>query len=158
MSPRQPLTDEERAVYEWQIWVADFGEQGQQALKAASALVSRVGGLGSAVAYQLAAAGIGKLVLAHAGNVKPSDLNRQILMTHDWLGKPRVECAARRLRELNPHVEVVPVAENISEANVERLVHEADLILDCAPLFEERYALNREAVRQRKPMVECAVY
>ena len=52
-------------------------------------------GVGGAAAFQLAAAGIGRLVLAHGGNLKPSDLNRQLLMKHDWLGKPRVECAAR---------------------------------------------------------------
>jgi molybdopterin/thiamine biosynthesis adenylyltransferase len=155
---RPPLTDEERAVYEWQMWVADFGEPGQQTLKGAAALVSRVGGLGGAVAYQLAAAGIGKLVLVHAGNVKPSDLNRQILMTHDWLGKPRVECASRRLRELNPRLEVVPINANISAENVAEIVQQVDIIVDCAPLFTERFLMNREAVRQNKPLVECAMY
>lgn len=153
-----PLTDEERAVYEWQIWVDDFREAGQEKLKGASVLVSRVGGLGSVVAYELAAAGVGKLVLAHAGNVKPSDLNRQLLMTHDWLGKPRVESAERRLKELNPRLEVIAVPENVSEDNAERLVGEADLIVDCAPLFEERFAMNRHAVLQKKPIVECAMY
>jgi molybdopterin/thiamine biosynthesis adenylyltransferase len=153
-----PLTDEERAVYEWQIWVDDFREAGQEKLKGASVLVSRVGGLGSVVAYELAAAGVGRLVLAHAGNVKPSDLNRQLLMTHDWLGKPRVESAERRLKELNPRLEILAVPENISEENAERLVGEADLIVDCAPLFEERFAMNRQAVLQRKPIVECAMY
>ena len=97
-----PLEDVDRATYEWQMWVEDFGEAGQQRLKNASVLVSRCGGLGSPVAYELAAAGIGRLIIAHAGNVKPSDLNRQLLMTHDWLGKPRVESASRRLREHNP--------------------------------------------------------
>ena len=63
-----PLTDDERSTYEWQMWVDGFGERGQQALKGASVLVSRIGGLGGIVAYQLAAAGIGKLVLAHAGH------------------------------------------------------------------------------------------
>ncbi len=110
-----PLTDEERAVYEWQIWVPGFGEAGQEKLKNAAVLISRVGGLGSVVAYELAAAGIGKFILAHAGNVKPSDLNRQLLMTHDWLGKPRVESAARRLKELNPRLEIVPIGENIND-------------------------------------------
>jgi len=153
-----PLTDEERAVYEWQIWVDDFGEAGQSKLKGASVLVSRVGGLGSVVAYELAAAGVGKLVLAHAGNVKPSDLNRQLLMTHDWLGKPRVESAERRLKELNPRLEVVAVPENLSENNAEQLVGEVDLVVDCAPLFEERFAMNRQAVLQNKPIVECAMY
>jgi molybdopterin-synthase adenylyltransferase len=158
MPVRIPLTDEERAVYEWQIWVDDFREQGQELLKGSSVLVSRVGGLGSVVAYELAAAGIGKLVLAHAGNVKPSDLNRQLLMTHDWLGRPRVESAERRLKELNPRLEIVAVAENVSEANVDRLVEQVDLVVDCAPLFEERFAMNQAAVTQGKPIIECAMY
>lgn len=127
-------------------------------MKQASVLISRCGGIGGVVAYELAAAGIGRLVLAHAGHVKPGDLNRQLLMTHDWIGKPRVESAARRLRDLNPRVEILAVPENVNEANAERLVREADLVVDCAPLFAERHLMNREAVRQRKPMVECAVY
>ncbi|MCX8156006.1 MAG: HesA/MoeB/ThiF family protein [Verrucomicrobiae bacterium] len=152
------LTDAERERYEWQLWVPGWGEAGQQKLKGATVLVSRVGGVGGQVAYQLAAAGVGRLVLAHGGVLRLSDLNRQLLMTHDWVGRPRVECAARRLRELNPHVEIMAVAENISAANAARLVAEADVVVDAAPLFEERYELNRQAVRQRKPMVECAMY
>lgn len=158
MPNRQPLTDAERAVYEWQIWVRDFGEAGQEALKGASVLVSRCGGLGGTVAYQLAAAGVGRLVLAHAGNVRANDLNRQLLMTHDWIGRPRVESAARRLRELNPRLDVVAVPENVNEENAARLVAQADVVVDCAPLFTERALLNREAVGQRKPLVECAMY
>ena len=158
MAGQKPLTDHEKAVYEWQMWVPDFGEAGQERLKAASVLVSRCGGLGSVVAYELAAAGVGKLVLAHAGNVKPSDLNRQLLMTHEGLGHSRVESAKRRLLELNPRLEIVAVPENISEENAERLVAEVDLIVDCAPLFEERFAMNRQAILQNKPLVECAMY
>jgi molybdopterin/thiamine biosynthesis adenylyltransferase len=158
MPAPRPLSDNERDVYQWQLWVDGFGEAGQEKLKGASVLVSRCGGLGGVVAYQLAAAGIGRLVLAHAGNVKASDLNRQLLMTHDWLGKPRVECARQRLLELNPRLEVLSADENIGESNAARLVGEADVIVDCAPLFGERYLMNREAVRQGKPLVECAVY
>jgi molybdopterin/thiamine biosynthesis adenylyltransferase len=154
----QPLTDEERAIYEWQMWVPDFGESGQEKLKSASVMVSRVGGVGSVVAYELAAAGVGKLVLAHAGNVKPSDLNRQLLMTHDWIGKPRIESIRRRLLELNPRLEIVAVGENVSDANAADLVDQCDLVVDCAPLFPERFAMNEQAVRQNKPMVECAMY
>ena len=156
--PLPPLTDEERATYEWQMWVPDFGEEGQRRLKASSALISRVGGVGGTVACYLAAAGIGRLVLAHAGNVRPSDLNRQILMTHAALGTPRVACAARRLSELNPRMEIEAVPENISEENAAALVSKVDLVVDCAPLFSERFALNRQAVRLGKPMVECAMY
>jgi molybdopterin/thiamine biosynthesis adenylyltransferase len=153
-----PLTDEERAVYEWQIWVSDFGEAGQAKLKNSSILISRVGGLGGVVAYELAAAGVGTLVLAHAGTIKPSDLNRQLLMTHAGLGMPRIESAEKRLKDLNPRLNVIPIAENIDDENIRDLVEQVDLIVDCAPLFSERYAMNREAVRQRKPLIECAMF
>ncbi len=152
------LSDEERAIYQWQTWVTDFGENGQRKLKQSSIMVSRVGGVGGAAAYQLAAAGIGRLVLAHAGNVKPSDLNRQLLMTHEGIGKPRIESVTRRLLDLNPRLEIVAVAANVDDQNAAKLVAQCDLIIDCAPLFHERYAMNREAVRQRKPLIECAMY
>src|SRR5436309_2610489 len=149
-TPDKPLTDDDRAIYEWQLWVSGFGEEGQQRLKGASVLVSRCGGVGGAVAYELAAAGVGRLVLAHAGNVRPDDLNRQLLMTDASVGRPRMESAPRRLRELNPHVEVDAIAENITEENVARLVERVDLVAACAPLFRERLLLNREAVRRNK--------
>ncbi|HIE97770.1 MAG: HesA/MoeB/ThiF family protein [Fuerstiella sp.] len=152
------LSDAERARYEWQMWTPDVGEQGQRKLKAASVLVSRLGGVGGTVAYYLAAAGIGKLVLAHAGNVKPSDLNRQLLMTTDWLGRPRLKSAERRLLQLNPEVEIHTTAENLSEDNAAALVGQVDIVVDAAPLFHERFAMNRAAVEQRKPLVECAMY
>ncbi len=155
---RRQLSAEERATYEWQMWVPGFGEEGQQKLKSASVLVSRIGGLGGVVAYELAAAGVGRLILAHAGDVKPSDLNRQLLMTHAALGSSRVACAGQRLRELNPRLQVVEVAENASEDNAAELVAQADVVVDCAPLFSERFALNRAAVAQGKPVVECAMY
>lgn len=154
----KPLTDEDRAIYEWQLDVPGFGEKGQEKLKGASVLISRVGGLGSVVAYELAAAGIGRLILAHGGDIKPSDLNRQLVMTHGALGTSRVASAKRRLNELNPRMTIEAIAENITDDNVEQLVGEVDLVVDCAPLFEERFAMNREAVRQETPLVECAMY
>lgn len=158
MEPKQALTDAERDQYGWQLCVPDFGEEGQRKLKSASVLISRCGGVGGTVAYQLAAAGVGRLVLAHAGNLRADDLNRQILMEHAWIGKPRLELAAQRLRGLNPHIEVVSVAENLSQANAERLVRQVDLVVSCAPRFSERLLMNQEAVQQGKPLVDCAMY
>lgn len=158
MRPRQPLSDEERQRYQWQLWVPDFGEAGQERLKGASVLVSRCGGVGGSLAYQLAAAGVGRLVLAHAGALRLNDLNRQLLMTHDAIGQPRAPLAAQRLRELNPLVVVEAVAENVTEENAARLVASVDCVASCAPLFTERLLMNREAVRQGKPLVDCAMY
>jgi len=158
MGPGQPLTDAERERYQWQLWVPGFGEEGQRRLKGASVLVSRCGGVGGCVAYQVAAPGVGRLVLAHAGNLRLNDLNRQLLMTTDGVGTPRADLAGRRLRQLNPTIEIEAIAENVSAANVERLVGGVDLVAACAPTFAERLLMNRVAVRRGKPLVDCAMY
>jgi molybdopterin/thiamine biosynthesis adenylyltransferase len=152
------LTPQEREIYQWQMWVPDLGEAGQKKLKAASVLISRIGGVGGTAALYLAAAGVGRLVLAHASNIKLSDLHRQVLMSHGAVGTPRVETAAARLRELNPHLEIEEVAQNISESNASPLISGVDIVIDAAPRFEERMLMNREVVKQRKVMVECAMY
>lgn len=152
------LTDTDLALYEWQMWVPGVGEEGQRKLKAASVLISRVGGLGGLVALELAAAGVGRLILAHGGDLMLSDLNRQLLQTRAQVGRPRVESITQRLHDLNPDCEIVAVPENVSAANADGLVAQADIVVDAAPLFEERLALNAAAVRARKPMVECAMH
>jgi molybdopterin-synthase adenylyltransferase len=152
------LTAEEWDRYRWQTWVEGFGEAGQRALKNASVLVSRIGGVGGTVALELAAAGVGRLILAHGGNLRRNDLNRQLLMNTDGIGTPRVELAKVRLQALNPHVDIVVVGENITSTNVRSLVEQCDLVVSAAPLFEERLLMNQEAVRQSKPLIDCAMY
>ena len=124
----------------------------------ASVLVSRIGGLGGPVAWELAAAGVGKLVLAHAGCPKESDLNRQTLIRADKLHVLRVEQAKQRLQEFKPSIDIVPFPSNVNEQNAKELIDQVDLVVDCAPMFEERFAMNDEAVRQKKPIIECAMY
>ena len=126
--------------------------------KVPSVLISRVGGLGGLVAMELAAAGVGRLVLAHGGDLKASDLNRQLLQTRAHIGRRRMDSIAQRLRDLNPDCEIVEVAENVSTANAEVLVAQADIVVDAAPLFQERLALNAAAFRVGKPLVECAMH
>ena len=152
------LTDEERERYQWQLWTPGFDEAGQGKLKATSVLISRCGGVGGTVALELAAAGLGRIIIAHGGDLRRNDLNRQLLMTTDHIGQPRVDSAVRRLRELNPNVDVEGVPNNVCEANAATLVAGADIVVSSAPLFEERLLMNREAVRQGKPVVHCSMH
>jgi molybdopterin/thiamine biosynthesis adenylyltransferase len=87
-----------------------------------------------------------------------TDLNRQLLMTHDALGSPRVESAERRLKDLNPRLNLRTHAENINDGNADRILEGVDIVVDCAPLFGERYAMNLAARRRGIPVVECAMY
>ncbi len=152
------LSDEERRIYAWQMDLPGFGETAQRRLKAATVLVSRCGGLGGPAALELAAADVGRLILAHAGLVQEADLNRQILQHHDRIGLPRRDALIATLHGLNPRCTVEVVEEHASDANADRLVARAEVVIDAAPLFAERFALNDACVRAGKPMVEAAMY
>lgn len=134
-----------------------LGEEGQHALRKACVFVAGVGGLGGTAALYLAAAGIGKLILAHEGVVAAPDLNRQILMDTEHLGEKRIETAVLRLRMLNPEVEIVGYNSRIDDT-ARPWVEAADMVIDARYDFPERYALNRLCVEAGKPMIEAAMY
>jgi molybdopterin-synthase adenylyltransferase len=152
-----PLTPQEQAIYEWQMWTKGFGIEGQRRLRGATVMISRVGGVGGIAAMELAAAGIGRLVLAHGGVVEPSDLSRQLLMTHDRVGHPRIESIVERLTDFNPRLEIIALGENVNEDNAAFLVEQADLVIDASPEFDERYAMNDAAFKLGKPIIECSI-
>lgn len=155
---RTPLTESDRQTYAWQLDIPGFGEPAQEKLKNTTALVSRVGGLGGPLALQLAAAGVGKIILAHGGDLRADDLNRQVLMSHEHIGRSRAACAAETLRRFKPEIEIEAVPENISAQNAAGLVARADIVFDCAPLFEERFLMNQECVAQGKPLIDSAMF
>ncbi len=151
------LTEFERQMYARQLQLPEFGISEQRKLKAATVMLSRVGGLGGTVAILLARSGVGKLVVAHGGIIEPENLNRMFLAYREHLGRPRSEVFRETLLRINPDMKVVAVNENVTEQNVVSLTTQADVIVDSAPAFEERYLMNREAVRQNKPLVMAAM-
>ena len=151
------LSPTELERYRRQIMLPNFGEEAQQRLKSATALVTGVGGLGGTAALYLAVAGIGKLILVRGGELRLDDMNRQVLMTHGWVGQPRVIKAKETLEQINPDVQITAIEEYITPENVDSLIQSADLALDCAHNFTERDLLNEASVRWRKPMIEAAM-
>lgn len=151
------LTPTERDRYRRQMMLPGFSETGQLKLKNTTALITGVGGLGGTAALYLAVAGVGKLILVRGGDLIRDDLNRQVLMTDDWVGKPRVFKAQATLQALNPDIEIAAICEYVSADNIDALVQQADIALDCAFDFKERDLLNAACVRWGKPMVEAAM-
>lgn len=153
----QPLTPTELERYRRQMMLPGFGEAAQQRLKDATVLVTGVGGLGGTAALYLAVAGVGKLILLRGGELRLDDMNRQILMTHDWVDQPRVLKAKQTLQGINPDVQIDAICEYVTPENVDELVRSSDIVLDCAHNFTERDLLNAASVRWGKPMVEAAM-
>jgi molybdopterin-synthase adenylyltransferase len=144
--------------YARQLRLPGFGPEAQERLAQASVLVSRVGGVGGTIAALLAQAGVGRLVLAHGGEILDEHLNRMQLATPRDVGRECSSVFAQRIGEINPEVDVVAVPSNVVAENAAALVGQADVVADGAPLFEERYLMNAEAVAQRRPLVMAAMF
>jgi molybdopterin/thiamine biosynthesis adenylyltransferase len=153
----EALTPEEKQRYHRQLILPSWGEEAQSALKESCVFIAGAGGLGSPVALYLAAAGVGSLRICDSGEVELSNLNRQILHGEDRIGANKALSAVKMLRAINPAVQVVPLADTITGDNVESLIGEAGLIIDCLDNFQTRYILNDHAVKSSLPLVHAGV-
>ncbi|MHB8909118.1 MAG: HesA/MoeB/ThiF family protein [Syntrophales bacterium] len=149
------ITDEEQKRYHRQI--LQFGEAGQERLKAARVLIAGQGGLGTVIAAYLAAAGVGRLRIADCDVVEASNLNRQILHWGGDIGRPKTASAAEKLAALNALISVEEIAGRIDEASIEASARDCDLIVDAMDNFPIRYLLNRTALGMGIPFIHGAV-
>ncbi|MNZ87584.1 Molybdopterin-synthase adenylyltransferase [compost metagenome] len=135
-----------------------LGEEGQKKLKSSVVMVAGIGGLGGTAAIYLAAAGVGKLILAHEGTIQLPDMNRQILMDSSCIGEERIGTAMQNLRRINPEVEIEGYNDKITYKEAEPWENGADIVIDARYDFPERYELNRLCITAGKPLVEAAMY
>jgi len=150
------MNDEELLRYSRQILLPELDVEGQEKLRAATALIVGLGGLGSPVVLYLAAAGVGRLILVDHDTVDLSNLQRQIAHQTSSVGSPKVESAADTARRLNPHCDIVTVREKLDATNAEAWVSQSDVIVDCSDNFAVRFLLNRVSVQCKVPLVSGA--
>ncbi|HNL32494.1 MAG TPA: ThiF family adenylyltransferase, partial [Pseudomonadales bacterium] len=150
------MDDQQLLRYSRQIMLPDFEIAGQERLLASRVLIVGLGGLGSAAALYLTAAGVGELRLADHDRVDLSNLQRQILHQNSDLGRPKVASAVDRLRALNPGVRLMPIEQRLAADNLADWIDGVDLLLDCSDNFAIRFALNRASVTARIPLVSAA--
>ena len=143
----------ESTYYSRQDLIAD-----RTKIAAAKILVVGAGGLGSSALTYLAGAGIGRLTIIDPDRVEVSNLHRQVLYGTDDLGLPKVIAAARRLRNLNPFVDVQPIEGRLDEANAIDLVSQHNLVLDGTDRLATKFLLNRVCVALAKPLIIASVY
>jgi molybdopterin/thiamine biosynthesis adenylyltransferase len=140
-------------LYSRQTVIKEVGEEGQNRLMSSRVAVVGIGGLGSASSMYLALAGVGFLRLIDQDTVEAHNLHRQSLFSVDDLRRPKAEAAADRIRSIAPRVMVEPVAENLRDSNVDKLLQDVDVIVDGLDNMMTRYIVNSASVKMRKPYV-----
>lgn len=151
------LEADEIRRYGRHLVLPEVGMEGQARLKAARVLIVGVGGLGSPAALYLAAAGVGTLGLVDFDRVDLSNLQRQVLYGVSDVEQPKVEAAAARLQQANPHVDVRRHETKLERDNVLRLLADYDLVLDGSDNAATRYLVNDACLLAGKPLVWGAV-
>jgi molybdopterin/thiamine biosynthesis adenylyltransferase/rhodanese-related sulfurtransferase len=142
VEPGPPLSVDQIRRYSRHLILPDVGMTGQRRLANARVLVIGAGGLGSPALMYLAAAGVGTLGVVDADVVDETNLQRQVIHGQSDVGRQKVDSAADRLREVNPHVTVRTHAVRLDSSNALDILGRYDLVLDGTDNFATRYLVN----------------
>jgi molybdopterin/thiamine biosynthesis adenylyltransferase len=150
------VDDRQLLRYSRHILLDDVGVEGQQRLIDSHVLIVGAGGLGSPVALYLAASGVGHITIADHDVVDLTNLQRQIAHTTERVGQPKVRSAAQAMQALNPEVQVTALPHQLDATQLDALVPNVQVVVDCCDNFATRQAVNAACVRHKVPLVSGA--
>ncbi len=152
------LSHDEIHRYSRHLIMPEVGMEGQKRLKAASVLLIGAGGLGSPLGLYLAAAGVGTIGIVDFDVVDATNLQRQLLHGTGDVGRPKLDSARDRLREVNPHVRVVGHELRLTSENALDVLSPYDVVVDGTDNFPTRYLVNDACVLLGKPNVYGSIF
>lgn len=79
-----------------------LGEDGLEKLKNSRVAVFGVGGVGGYTVEALVRSGVGAVDVIDNDTVSISNINRQIIATHDTVGMLKVDAVEKRIKQINP--------------------------------------------------------
>jgi len=147
------MNDQDLLRYSRHILLEDIGIEGQEKILGAHIIVVGAGGLGSAAAPYLAAAGVGKITLIDHDIVEISNLQRQIMHNNGNVGIPKVVSGKKMLEQLNPNIEVIAIQEKANASLLNNLLPHATVVVDCTDNFKTRHLINSACQKHQVPLV-----
>jgi adenylyltransferase/sulfurtransferase len=152
------FSQDEMRRYARHLIMPEVGPEGQEKLRQARVLLIGAGGLGSPASLYLAAAGVGTLGLVDFDSVDYSNLQRQILHGTSDVGRPKLESARDRLRDINPDVKFEGHELRLTSQNALAILKDYDIIVDGTDNFPTRYLVNDACVLLGKPNVYGSIF
>jgi ubiquitin-activating enzyme E1 C len=122
-------------------------------LKKSTIFLAGVGALGCEIAKDLALAGVGKIIMVDLDTIETSNLSRQLLFRMEDIGRPKAEVAAKRVKELNPDLDVEFYFKKIQDLPID-MYEKCDVIIAALDNVQARFDLNVIARRVKRPMIE----
>ena len=150
------LSEKELDRFSRQVMLEQIGYDGQLKLKNATVCVVGVGGLGNPITTRLAAMGVGKIRVVDRDVIELSNLHRQTMFNEDDVGQVKVEVAAKKLKKLNPEVEIEALPISVNDYTALDVVEGCDVVVDALDSVNARYSLNKACVEKNIPFVTGA--
>jgi molybdopterin/thiamine biosynthesis adenylyltransferase len=147
------MNDEQLLRYSRHLLLEEIDVAGQETLLGSHILIIGAGGLGSAAAPYLAAAGTGRLTLVDHDKVELTNLQRQIMHTQNSIGKSKVESGKHFLQSINPALTINTFEEKVSEYFLDEALPTVNLVLDCTDNFATRQLINAACFKHKVPLV-----
>lgn len=152
------LDDKEADRYSRHLLLREIGIKGQKRIKASKVLIAGIGGLGSAVAQYLAAAGVGTLGLADFDLVDVTNLQNQVIHGTRDVKRPKVMSARDSVKAINPFIKIETYNEKLDADNVEEIIQGYDVVVDATDNYKARYLLSDACVLAHIPDVVATMY
>jgi adenylyltransferase/sulfurtransferase len=150
------LSEKELDRFSRQVMLEQIGYEGQLKLKNSTVCVVGVGGLGNPITTRLAAMGVGKLRIVDRDVIELSNLHRQTMFDEDDVGQVKVEVAAKKLKKLNPEVEIEALPISVNDYTALDVIEGCDVVVDALDSVNARYSLNKACVEKNIPFVTGA--
>ena len=147
------MNDEQLLRYSRHLLLEEIDVAGQERLLQSHALVIGAGGLGSAAAPYLAAAGLGHITLIDHDQVELTNLQRQIMHTENNVGKSKVNSGKQFLQSLNSSIQIETIEAKATTSLLDELLPSVDIVLDCTDNFSTRHLINASCVKHLIPLV-----
>jgi molybdopterin/thiamine biosynthesis adenylyltransferase len=119
-------------------------------------LVIGAGGLGCGAALALAAAGVSLLTVVDDDTVDETNLHRQVLLSEESIGQPKVKALAETLARCFPGVKVQPERARFNRTNALELADACAVMVDGSDNLETKFLANDAAVLLNRPLVHAA--
>ena len=133
-----------------------IGHERLDSLRRSTVFVFGVGGVGSFAAEALGRAGIGTIGLVDYDTIHLSNLNRQIHALEETVGEIKVRAMERRLKAINPGIDVRVHPVLADAGNIPGLLDPApDYVIDAVDMVTAQLALIQHCVRRGIPVVSC---
>jgi len=142
--------------YKSQILLREIGKEGQERISNSVVFVVGAGGVASGALPLLAGAGVGKIIIADGDNVSLNNLHRQTFFSENEVGQKKSLVFKKKLEALNSQIKIEAIESFVDEKNIESLIKDIDVCIDCSDNFETRILLSDFCMQKKNPYLYTA--